>query len=252
MNRLMTFPGLQPIYLGDIDFLQDSVKEAFTMLLRGLTGQEKPKCILVPATREKDGVICFDGEIMPYKGYFSPIQGTLCYKVESSYSGERTFKNGTMQQCYENRYVVGYPDPSVGMPLEYAASNFPSFAELLLNSVPKLQHGENTYKGDGLSCNIKYSYMGDLYHVEGTVVVEDAQEVSKLAENLLLNIPGSAAMDGDRFFVMTAEINGVLVNIPAKMTLTYDTATSCLATVSINKTSFLSDSFGSFAFTITL
>ena len=61
MNKLLTFPGLQPIYLGDFDFLQQSVNDAFLLLLKGLTGQDNPKCILKAATPEKDGAICFNG-----------------------------------------------------------------------------------------------------------------------------------------------------------------------------------------------
>ena len=70
MNKLLTFPGLQPIYLGDFDFLQQSVNDAFLQLLKGLTGQDNPKCILKAATPEKDGAICFDGEILPLKYRF--------------------------------------------------------------------------------------------------------------------------------------------------------------------------------------
>lgn len=250
MNRLLTFAGEQPFYLGDLEFLQDSTKEAFLQLLKGLTGQEKPKCILVKATTEKDGVICFDGEIMPYKPGTSAGIGTPCFRVESAYSGERTFKNGEVHKCYESRYAVTYFDVN-GTTSEYRVSNFSDLSTLLFKLL-KLEKGVDRYRGDGYHCDINYSSIGDLIHVEGALVVDDAQEIVTLVDGLSVGIPGAAAEAGDRYFTITAENKGVLVSIPAKMELRYESATRCMIDCQISKTSFASGSVGSFAFTITL
>ena len=38
MNKFLTFQGEQPIYLGDIDFMQDNSRAAILYVLKGITG----------------------------------------------------------------------------------------------------------------------------------------------------------------------------------------------------------------------
>lgn len=245
MNKLLTFPGLQPIYLGDIDFLQESVRESFTLLLRGLTGQEKPNCILVQPTAAADGVICIDGEIMPCKSYVGTINQKLSYKVESSYAGERTFKDGTVNKCLETRYAIGY-----NAPLD--APSFPDFTELLFSSV-KLRSGINTNDSVTRSIQIKYAYIGNLYHIEGRVgFLTPNDALSFLVQDMVLDIPGSfASTNSPVYFTMTADIDGTLVSIPAKLVLTYKDIVSCYATITIHPTPIEIGSTASFSFTLT-
>ena len=46
MDKYLTFPGRQPVYLGDIDFMQDAVRDTFAQLLKGYTGLATPTAIL--------------------------------------------------------------------------------------------------------------------------------------------------------------------------------------------------------------
>ena len=36
MNKFLTFPGKQPVYLGDIDFMQSAVGSAFENLMKAI------------------------------------------------------------------------------------------------------------------------------------------------------------------------------------------------------------------------
>ena len=245
MNKLLTFPGLQLIYLGDIDFMQESVRESFALLLRGLTGQEKPDCMLIEPTPDADGVICIEGEIMPCKFYNGSVSQKLSYRVESQYAGDRTFKDGTNHLCHETRYAVGYNAPLLGSP------GFPAFSDLLFSSV-KMRTGVNAVTNDNAKVQIDYAFLGDLYHIDGKVdILDDVADLQIIVEDMKLGIPGSLAENSPKYFAMTAEIDGVLVNIPAKMNLTYNDASSCLVKITINKTAFKMDSSASFSFTLT-
>lgn len=241
MNKLLTFPGLQPIYLGDFDFLQQSVNDAFLQLLKGLTGQDNPKCILKAATPEKDGAICFNGEILPLKHYGGIITGSLVYKIESSYSGERTFKDGKNKKCYETRYVVGTNGSLMD---DNSALHFPALQDLLVRNVKIIQDQSWAHYGDNLNNLSLYSYrsiVGNLYTFIGRFTIMKDCILTTLA-NLIVDMPV-----GNYYFPITVQNNGVLKTIPGKMSVTFDSESNQnKAVITINQTDFKMDDQGYF------
>lgn len=128
MDKFLTFPGQQPIYLGDIDFMQESVRQALKNLLISYTGDPDGTAILtgVEVIKEgqdvswTDGVIAIEGDILPVAGgsITGGADSTLYFQVVSTLSGTRTMKDGTVRQCYQTNVaqvvttVTDYPVPS--------------------------------------------------------------------------------------------------------------------------------------------
>ena len=244
MNKYLTFPGLQPVYLGDIDFLQESVRSAFLMLLRGLTGQDNPRCIIAEATPEKDGVICFDGEIMPLKYFAGAVSGSLVYKIETTYSGERTFMNGETQKCYETRYAVG---AAGGISDPDKASGFAKLQDLLVRAV-KINEapGWSVYNTDSVSFRYARSVVAGMYHIAGRFGIIDNCTLTNIIEDIGVDLPA-----GFWYFPITVKSNGILKCVPAKLTVVYDDAAGYnKATISVNQTNFTMDDEGSFSLTL--
>lgn len=245
MNKLLTFPGLQPIYLGDFDFLQQSVNDAFLQLLKGLTGQDNPRCILKAATPEKDGAICFDGEILPLKYFSGAVSGALVYKIESSYSGERTFKDGKTEKCYESRYVVG----ANGSPSDPdRASAFPMIQDLLTRATKITQYGSFSSLPGADLCILQYylSLVGNCITISGKFSITRDCTISSLTEEkMTINFPV-----GDWYFPITFENDDRLKTMPAKMSVETDVVTGDnVATIEIPETAFLMGDTGCFTFT---
>lgn len=115
MNKFLTFQGQQPLYLGDVDFASQAIRDAFKLVLRGLTGSDSANAILrgvVPSTRTSSvsfsaGVVSIDGEILPVDATL--LSGTLAdtfyFRIKSTYGGSRTFKDGETHSCWETRSV---------------------------------------------------------------------------------------------------------------------------------------------------
>ena len=54
MDKFLTFEGQQPIYLGDIDFLQNASLKTLQTFFQGLT--DSPKIMVKNATKTSSGV----------------------------------------------------------------------------------------------------------------------------------------------------------------------------------------------------
>lgn len=130
MNKILTFQGQQPLYLGDIDFASAAVRDAFKQLLKGLTGDDSANAILQgvvglagsSSVTFSKGVVSIDGEILPVEvstvsGYLSD---TFYLRIKSAYSGARTFKDGESHQCWETRTVEVTRDET-----DYPLASFP-------------------------------------------------------------------------------------------------------------------------------
>lgn len=244
MNKFLTFPGLQPVYLGDIDFLQESVRSAFLMLLKGLTGEEKPNCILKRATAEVDGVICLDGEIMPYKAYTGIMLGNYTYEVVSSFDGERSFKNGETHACYETRYAQEK--------LSAGFTSIPTFDTLLFSRLKAKQGAENNYT-ETIKRIAKYTILGNSVTVQNSFEFLAEDTVEYLCQSEVMSILDSSVISQFPMYCpFVAESNGALVSIPAKVTLapsdTYPGAVTM--TVKINQTEFAAGAKGMLSFTV--
>ena len=115
MNKFLTFQGQQPLYLGDVDFASQAIRDAFKMVLQGLTGSSDANAILrgvVPDVRSSTvffsaGVVSIEGEILPVEA--SAVTGTLSdtfyLKINSTLGGSRVFKDGETHSCWETRSV---------------------------------------------------------------------------------------------------------------------------------------------------
>lgn len=113
MDKFLTFPGQQPIYLGDIDFMQTAVGSALKNLLISYTGNADGSAILAGVEIIKtetdvswsEGVLAIGGDIMPVSaGSISgAANSTLYFQVISTLSGSRTMKDGTVRQCWQTK-----------------------------------------------------------------------------------------------------------------------------------------------------
>lgn len=110
MNNFLTKEGGQPIWLGDIDFMQQSWQESVRQIVASLTGSSTSTCVLYGCKPDSNGgttagVISLNGEIMPVKESRLPWQGSSIMVVTEK-SSERTFKNGSKVLCHETRYAI--------------------------------------------------------------------------------------------------------------------------------------------------
>ena len=138
MNKLLTFNGTQPIYLGDINFAQASAGEMYTLLARALMGAESNSMnailqgvdISYPSAgvvQISSDIVVINGEVLPVEGgsISAASTGPLYVHVSSVLSGSRTFKDGTSHDCYETRK---------------ATINTTSEGGVAVSSLPRLYH----------------------------------------------------------------------------------------------------------------
>lgn len=119
MNKFLTFNGTQPIYLGDIDFMQNAAEQVQNLLVRSLLDAvgATPNAILqgVSFSYPSAGTIAWTAGIVSIGGEILPIAaGTvsaasvneLYFHVSSVLSGTRTFKDGLSHDCYSTRVAI--------------------------------------------------------------------------------------------------------------------------------------------------
>jgi hypothetical protein len=124
MDKFLTYAGKQPVYLGDIDFMQSAFSGAFLNLLKAYTGLATPTAILFGceityannAISWTDGVVCLAGEILPIAaGIVGGEAGPGYFDIVSTSGGTRTFGDGDSHDCWEERAATitktstGYP-----------------------------------------------------------------------------------------------------------------------------------------------
>lgn len=240
MNKFLTFSGEQPVYLGDVDFMQEAVRQSFLQLLVGLTGQSDPSCILKMATSQEDGVICLHGEIMPYKAYTGTMVGRYSYTVVSSYSGSRVFKNGETHQCYEVRYAQET--------VTTGGEKVLTLDELLQERIAVKRFAEIAQTG----VFFKHTVLGDVDNVEVGVEFPDDVTTENLLEGALVSILSDRSVAQSPIYCnCVCEAGGVLRTLPAKVILSTDeTAGAVSMTVKVNSTTFASGTVASLKFTV--
>ena len=114
MNKFLTFPGKQPVYLGDIDFMQTAVGQALSNLLKNITGRADANGILhgVVISYANNvaywtaGVVSLGGEILPVDAGSVDATSGLYFDIVSASSGTRTFGDGESHDCWESRSAV--------------------------------------------------------------------------------------------------------------------------------------------------
>lgn len=115
MDKFLTHAGQQPIFLGDIDFFDKSVRDTFARIVKAMTlGQDSAILSGFETTLEGEddiytmtwtaGIVMIEGEILPIEA--GTIHGHILsfwlVKV-SSYddTGRRILKTGSEVDCYE-------------------------------------------------------------------------------------------------------------------------------------------------------
>lgn len=126
MDRFLTHEGLQPFYLGDIDFMSGVFRDTIAKIVSGL-GLGKSSFILsgfnVNSSYDggkvkyawDDGDVVINGEIysvsagsLAYDPNSGPMQSPIGLKIEIGYdpSGRRPLKSGEMVECWQKRTAV--------------------------------------------------------------------------------------------------------------------------------------------------
>ena len=139
MNKLLTFPGTMPVYLGDLDFMQAAAKASIGQLAQALmgSGNASQNAILQGVTFSisnsqisfTSGVVVIAGEVLPVAAgvVSASAVSDLYFHVQSSLSGTRTFKDGQSHDCYDIRSAILNTTSSGGV----AVSSMPRFQNIL-------------------------------------------------------------------------------------------------------------------------
>ena len=115
MDKFLTFPGKQPVYLGDIDFMQSAVGSAFVNLMKAWIGDDDANAILTGCEISAQnnlvywtaGVVAVEGEILPVAaGSLASQGGQLYIDIVSSTDGSREFGDGSEHDCWEIRVAT--------------------------------------------------------------------------------------------------------------------------------------------------
>lgn len=116
MNKLLTYQGSQPVYLGDIDFMQNAASAGFLMLAKAISGlgSDTMNAILqgveitrvsASQTHVSAGVVVLNGEVLPVEEATINVswRAPLYFHIDSVLSSERTFKDGSTHKCHDTR-----------------------------------------------------------------------------------------------------------------------------------------------------
>lgn len=143
MNKFLTNRGEMPVWLGDIDFMNDAVRDSLIGLAKAITGQDDPTCIIsgceVSSSGVTAGLVMLSGEILPVEA--STIVSPYYYlEIESTYSGDRTFKDGTVHSAYETRVAVVRPSETL-LVSKYILLQMPRIQDLIPRSKTLVDNG---------------------------------------------------------------------------------------------------------------
>lgn len=171
MNKFLTFAGTQPVYLGDIDFMQSAAANAFKQLAKALmdSGSDSLNAILQGVELQWNsstltitpGVVVLNGELLPFEGVTLEAPVSLYFHLESTLSGERTFKDGESHKCHETRKAI---------------VNTTSTDGISLYDVPRLHKSDDrTYNGSiiagSIATSAKLTYKNGFYFLQLDMVV---------------------------------------------------------------------------------
>ena len=196
MNKLLTYAGQQPIYLGDIDFLQDSAGSMLTCLARALVNQESDSlnAILQGVVISRitthyhwtSGVVVINGEILPIPaGSVRANEGvSLYFHVEEEQTGTRTFKDGEEHACWATRTATINTESSGGV----AVSNVTRL---------HVESDDATYEGTSTSANITSASLikkDGLWYIDAHVSLESGSytTIGSVSFNILNSAHGAA------------------------------------------------------------
>lgn len=227
MNKLLTYSGSQPIYLGDIDFMQAAASEVFVCLTRALVNSQiTPNAILqgvaltspiLGTVSWSGGVVVIDGEILPVEPGSISVgsEDSLYFHVESTLSGGRTFKDGQIHQCYDTRKAVLSTVSTDG--ISYNAMNA---NRLRLNS--KTTYNVNSYSS-AMSPNSMLRVLNGLLYLDASFSVagiaatgEEVGYVEFAVLPLEQNVPFTKSFNTPGVYLLQ---NGAAHVIPLEVTV---------------------------------
>ena len=163
MNKFLTNRGEMPIWLGDIDFMNEAVRDSLIGLAKAITGQDDPTCIIsgceVSSTGVTAGLVMLSGEILPVEGS-TIVSPSYHLEINSTYSGDRTFKDGTVHSAYETRVAVVKSGATVLLD-KYILLQMPRIIDLIPRSKTLVDNG-----------SIKIIQQGSALLIDGYVNVD--------------------------------------------------------------------------------
>ncbi len=205
MDKYLTFAGTQPVFLGDIDFMQDAVKQAVLLLIRSIANDSgaAPNVILQglgfsnPDAEHiswTDGVVALNGEILPIASATITGQPTdaLYFHVVSTTSGSRTFKDGQTHDCFETRVAMIDTDSEDGI----AVASVPRLGQRLIDveltstniNSDNITQGRLARKDAIWSMEIALMLSAGDNSIEGSVTFGQAQGVTQEIANSIRNM----------------------------------------------------------------
>lgn len=163
MNRFLTNRGEMPIWLGDIDYMNEAVRDSLIGLAKAITGQDDPTCIIsgceVSSTGVTAGLVMLSGEILPVEAS-TIVSPSYHLEINSTYSGDRTFKDGTVHSAYETRVAVVKSGATVLLD-KYILLQMPRIIDLIPRSKTLVDNG-----------SIKIIQQGSALLIDGYVNVD--------------------------------------------------------------------------------
>lgn len=200
MNKFLTFAGVQPVYLGDIDFMQNAASDIFSQLAGALMNQDPSalNAILygVSITRSESitswtaGAVVINGEILKVSAGSISIQDTLplYFHVVSTFSGDRVFKDGESRECYETRT---------------ATINGSSTGGINVNSMLLLHKSVDSdydafYKSEDVT-RAKLLQRNGLFFIDFTVHIEDGQ--TRFESRMKFQVTSEKALPNGNFTI---------------------------------------------------
>lgn len=162
MNRFLTHTGRQPIWLDDINFIQDSIADEIKKLVQGLIGFDDEIVILSGCQKAVSldgsvsvtkGVIYYDGELLSVPATSFATDPGLRIRVISQFdpSGDRNLHDtGEEVSCYNTRRaaitgpkISGKPDTAPSL------STCRRLEDILLERTNTLIYSGEEYGKDG-------------------------------------------------------------------------------------------------------
>lgn len=198
MDKFLTHTGLQPVYLGDINFIDKTVRDAFAKTFKAMTRGED-SAILWGCERTSStssgkirlqwtaGIVMLGGEIFSVDAGSTngTAQSGFNFIIETSYdeSGRRQMKTGEEVDCYEIRKatIVGYTFlPEEHWPLEDVKTLDNINANFITSICDKVL-AEHNSSNDWVKINARLFKSGSSYYVSGVFKIIKGEAGRELA-----------------------------------------------------------------------
>ena len=244
MNKFLTYQGTQPVYLGDIDFMQNAAGDTFKALAKALMNNPSDSLngilqgveISFPTSGTiawTSGIVILSGEILPVAaGTISgTTSSTLYFHINSVLSGERPFRDGQNKFCYDTRS---------------AYLSLVSEGGVALADMPYFQAGDSArdYAPSWAADNVNSASLkerGGLFYLEALITTEEipasgASDVAEIDFRIKpLSNTGFGSKTYKTWMIYTSGNGAVIEVIPVivDISVTHGTAVTKYDTVAI-------------------